>query len=184
MSTVGPWRPDSKPGATRSRLRLHWPGGGGQEGTTTLESPAVRNRIDLRLRITQAAVLVAVTLLLLGFWRLQVVHATHYRELAENNRRRDELVRAPRGLITDRNGYLLAANRPAYNVTMVREEVTDRDSTLAWLSTILDQSVRELEDRLARQRGIPGFRPVVVAEDVSMAIVAAVEARRREYPGF
>ncbi len=183
MSTVGPWRPDSKPGATRSRLRLHWPGGGGQEGTTTLESPAVRNRIDLRLRLTQAAVLFAVTLLLLGFWRLQVVHAPHYRELAENNRRRDELVRAPRGLITDRNGYLLAANRPAYNVTMVREEVTDRASTLDWLSTVLNQSVRELEDRLASQRGIPSFRPVVVAEDVSMAIVASIEARGREYPG-
>jgi penicillin-binding protein 2 len=121
--------------------------------------------------------------LLLGFWRLQVVHATRYRELAENNRRRDELVRAPRGLITDRNGFLLAANRPAYNVMMIREEVPDRESTLAWLSTVLSQSVPELEGRLARQRGIPSFRPVVIAEDVSMTIVAAIEARRREYPG-
>jgi len=183
MSTVGPWRPDTEPSARRSRLQLLWPGRGKQGGETTLESPAVLNRIDLRLRLTQAAVLVVVTLLLLGFWRLQVVHATRYRELAENNRRRDELVRASRGLITDRNGYLLAANRPAYNVAMVREEVTDRSATLAWLSTVLDQSVRELEDRLARQRGIPGFRPVVIAEDVAMAIVGAIEVRRREYPG-
>ncbi len=183
MSTVGPWRPDSKPGARRSRLRRLWPGRGKQGGETTLESPAVLSRVDLRLRLTQAAVLVVVTLLLLGCWRLQVVHANHYRELAENNRRRDELVRASRGLITDRNGYLLAASRPAYNVAMVREEVTDRSSTLTWLSTVLDQSERELEDRLARQRGIPSFRPVVIAEDVSMAIVAAIEVRRREYPG-
>jgi penicillin-binding protein 2 len=184
MSTVGPWRPDSKDGGRRSRLPLPWPGRSRKEGATTLESPAVLSRVDLRLRLTQVVVLVTVTLLLLGFWRLQVVHANHYRELAENNRRRDELVRSPRGLITDRNGYLLAANRPAYNVAMVREEVTDRSSTLAWLSSVLDQSVRELEDRLARQRGIPGFRPVVVAEDVSMAIVGAIEARRREYPGI
>ncbi len=183
MSTVGPWRPDSQPGARRSRLRLQWPGRGRQNGETTLESQAVRNSIDLRLRLTQVAVLAAVTLLLLGFWRLQVVHATHYRELAENNRRRDELVRAPRGLITDRNGYLLAANRPAYNVVMIREEVTDRSSTITWLSSVLGQSVREMEDRLTHHRGIPSFRPVVIAEDVSMAIVATIEARRLEYPG-
>jgi len=183
MSAVGPWRPDSQTGTGRSRRRLQWPGRGRQDGETTLESPAARSSVDLRLRLSQAAVLVAVGLLLLGFWRLQVVHATHYTELAENNRRRDELVRAPRGLITDRNGYLLAANRPAYNVTIIREQIADRGSTLAWLSSVLDQSVRELEDRLTHQRGIPSFRPVVIAEDVSLAIVAAIEVRSREYPG-
>ena len=64
MSTVGPWRPDSKHGARGSRMRLQWPGRGRQDGETTLESPAVLSRVDLRLRLTQVAVLVAVTLLL------------------------------------------------------------------------------------------------------------------------
>ncbi|MFQ5743836.1 MAG: penicillin-binding protein 2 [Acidobacteriota bacterium] len=153
------------------------------DGTTALESPAEKSRLSLRLRIAEGLVILLVTLLLLGFWRLQIVHASHYRELAENNRRRDEVVLAPRGLITDRNGLLLAANRPAYNVAVVREDLVDTNQTLTWLGRVLDQPVEELQARLARHRQTPGFRPVIIAEDVRQSIVAAVEARRREYPG-
>ena len=130
MSTVGPWRPDSSKTTSGRRRPIFKRREGHDDGRsdTTLESPIVRDRLSGRVRIAEGVVILMVTLLLFGFWRLQVVHASHYLELAENNRRRSHVIRAPRGLITDRNGQLIAANRAAFNVAIVREEVDDRDA--------------------------------------------------------
>ena len=149
----------------------------------TLESPIVRNRLQGRVHVAEGIVIVMVVLLLFGFWRLQVVHAAHYRELADNNRRRNIIVRAPRGLVTDRSGLLLAANRAAFNIAIVREELDDRDATLEWLAGVLNVTPDVLRERLdRRQQGIPVFQPVVIAGDIDAALVSAIEARSLEQP--
>jgi len=183
MSTVGPWRPDSPGDSSGSRRRPLLRRRRRSGGETTLESPVIRNRLTGRLHVAEGIVILLVTMLLLGFWRLQIVHAGHYRELAENNRRRNIVVRSPRGLMTDRNGLLLAANRPAFNVAIVREELEDREATLAWLAEVLGESAEKLDERLNERRGTPIFQPVVIAGDVDRAIVPAIEARSREFPG-
>jgi penicillin-binding protein 2 len=184
MSNVGPWRPDSSGDSSGSRKRPLFRRGGGGRSETTLESPLMRNRLTGRLHVAEGVVILMVTLLLFGFWRLQVVHASHYLELAENNRRRNLVVRAPRGLIADRNGSLLAANRPAFNVAIVREEVEDRETTLQWLAGVLGETTEVLRERLDQRRiGIPVFQPVVIADDIDQALVSAIEARSLEHPG-
>jgi len=183
MSNVGPWRPESG-GTSGPRRRPLFRRNTEGRSETTLESPMVRSRLAGRVRVAEGIVILMVTLLLFGFWRLQVVHEAHYIELAENNRRRNLVVRAPRGLITDRNGLLLAANRPAFNVAIVREEVEDRDETLQWLAAVLGETPEVLSERLdARRVGIPVFQPVVIADDIDQALVAAIEARSLEHPG-
>lgn len=56
------------------------------------------------------------TLILITFsgkaWALQISGGTHFREMSENNRLRETVVIAERGVITDRNGILLASNVP------------------------------------------------------------------------
>lgn len=183
ISTVGPWRPDPSGDSSGSRKRPIFRRGWGGRSETTLESPLLRNRLTGRLHVAEGVVILMVTLLLFGFWHLQVVHAAHYLELAENNRRRNLVVRAPRGLITDRNGLLLAANRPAFNVAIVREEIDDRQATLEWLADLLGEAAADLEARLSEQTRIPVFQPVVIAGDIDQGLVSAIEARSREYPG-
>ncbi|HEX9698626.1 MAG TPA: penicillin-binding protein 2 [Acidobacteriota bacterium] len=183
MSTVGPWRPNSANGGSaprrpRLRFRSQRPG-----GDAMLESPVTRSRLTTRVHLAEGFVILLVTILLFGFWRLQVVHATHYRELAENNRHRNLIVRAPRGLMFDRSDLLVAANRPAFNVAIVREELDDRPATLAWLASVLGETREELDARLERDRRIPVFQPVVIAEDIPRPLVAAIEARSLEFPG-
>ena len=165
MSSVGPWRPDSDGTSSGSRPRPRWARQGasrpGPASENTLESPIVRSRLSGRIRVAEALSILVVTLLLLGFWRLQVVHAEHYRELAENNMRRNLVVRAPRGLMTDRYGALLAANRPAFNVAVIREDVADLDVTLEWVALVLGQTADELRARpgsAARPAGVPADR--------------------------
>lgn len=185
MSPTGPWRPDphgrARGGGPPRNGSFYRPRRGAPPAT--LENPASRNLLDNRLKILEVAVVVLISFLMLCFWRLQVVHGSYYRGLAENNRLRHVVLRAPRGLVIDRHGELLAANRPAYNVALVREEVEDRDATFDWLGRVLEQPVAELEARLARHRGMPNFQPVVIAEDVSLDRVATIEARQREFPG-
>lgn len=49
------------------------------------------------------------------FW-LQIIKGAYYRDLADNNRLRISTIFAPRGIITDRNGYVLARNLPLYKI--------------------------------------------------------------------
>ena len=113
MNTVGPWRPESSKGSKGRHWGPIFRRNHSASNDETLESPIVLSRLRRRVHLAEGFVILMVTLLLLGFWRLQVVHAEHYRELADNNRHQSIIVRAPRGLVTDRKGSLLAANRPA-----------------------------------------------------------------------
>ena len=70
---------------------------------------------------------------------LQVIRYGYYTDQAEGNRARVEPIPADRGLILDRNGKVLAENRPSYQLELVREQVGDRkalDRTLAGLARI------------------------------------------------
>ena len=77
-----------------------------------------------------AAVLVA----RLGW--LQVRKHDEYAALAQGNRVRSEPLPAPRGIIYDRAGVILAENRPAYQLELVREQVPDLEATLRGLVRI------------------------------------------------
>ena len=70
----------------------------------------------------------------LRFWYLQIHKGTEFARRAQNNRLRNERVYASRGLIKDKNGILLAENRPAFGLALVREDCPDITTTLAQVS--------------------------------------------------
>jgi len=71
-----------------------------------------------RLDGLQNGLAALVALLLLQFWLLQGVDSKRYRELAENNRIRTLSIAAPRGTLTDRNGRIMAENKPAFRIVV------------------------------------------------------------------
>jgi len=80
-----------------------------------------RPQLNREARNQRAAVLagfmgLGFAALVAGTVRLQLVHHEEYRQLAEQNRVRLEVVRAPRGRIFDRKGRLLADNAPAFSI--------------------------------------------------------------------
>lgn len=180
---TGPWRPtddgrvELKPPLERSAHR------GPLLGPRALETAADRQRITDRVRILEGLVVVLVLALLLGFWQTQVIHSAEYASLAEDNLWKRSRVRPSRGLILDRNGEILATNRPSYEVALIRELVDNEEETLRWLSSVLQEPQEVLRLRLDRQRSTAQFRPVVVASGVSKEHVVRIEARRLEHPG-
>src|SRR5262245_52508859 len=96
-----------------------------------------RRRAGVRLTMLQYIVIVIFSLLAVSFWVLQVVQHAYYNELAENNHQRTLALRAPRGLIFDRNGALLVENRGSYSISISREHTKDLNRTIRLLAQVL-----------------------------------------------
>ncbi len=140
-----------------------------------------RRRIASRLSALQVSVTVAFALLACGFWFLQIVQHARFQEMAENNHQRTLGLRAPRGVIFDRTGRVLAENRNSFNISIVREHTKDLGRTVRVLAEVTgldEQQVRETVDRHRRE---PTYRPIVVVQDATLAQVAAVTARRLDF---
>ncbi len=137
-----------------------------------------RRRIGTRLSVLQYLVVVIFSVMAVTFWVLQVVQNAKFEELAENNHQRTLALRAPRGIIFDRNGQVLVENRNSYSISIVREHTKDLNRTVRLLAGVLgldESAVRQIVDRHRRE---PTYRPITIVADATLAQVAAVTARR------
>ncbi len=100
------------------------------------------------------AVCIALFVLIGRLVQLQILDHTHFTTLSKDNRVRLEPLPPTRGLIYDRNGHLLAQNRPSYSLEMIPEQVTDIADTLQRLGTIvtINEQDRQRFDRLKQRK--------------------------------
>jgi penicillin-binding protein 2 len=93
--------------------------------------------------------------ILARYHTLQITEYEIYRTQSDRNRVQLQPLPPKRGLIFDRNGVLLADNRPSYILSIVRERVTDLEATLAELQALVPISASDLEKfhkKLRRRR--------------------------------
>ncbi len=119
------------------------------------------------------------------FWYLQVHKGEDFARQAQENRLREERIFAPRGLITDVNGVVLADNRLAYGLTLVREDCRDIPATLAqisaWTGISLDRIIAKYhQDRLK----VKSFEPLLLITDMDFELVSRIEAELIHWPGL
>jgi penicillin-binding protein 2 len=141
-----------------------------------------RRGIMTRLSILQWVITVLFSILAISFWVLQVVKHAKFEEMAENNHQRTLALRAPRGIVLDRNNHVLVENRPSFSISITREHSKDLNRTIRMLAAVLgyeESAVREIVNRHRRE---PTYRPVTIVLDASIAQVSAVKARRLELP--
>jgi penicillin-binding protein 2 len=140
-----------------------------------------RRRISERLMALQVVAIVAFAALGTCFWVLQIVQHAKYEEMAENNHQRTLALRAPRGMLYDRNGKVLVENRPSFRISIVREHSKDLDRTARLLSQVAGLDLKQVQQIIERHRGEPSYRPIAVVEDATLAQVAAISARRLDF---
>lgn len=147
----------------------------------------------LQFRInTLLWVIVALFVFLAGsFWFVQGVQAEKYRGLSEANALREIEIPAKRGLIMDRHGKIFADNRPAYSLQidrvvlkpLAKADPNHRARLVQFLSSVLEMPPQEVELRWQKQStGIPQTQPFVLAEELSMAQVASLQAESVAFP--
>ncbi|MBF8221287.1 penicillin-binding protein 2 [Halomonas sp. 328] len=150
-----------------------------------LKNPEQEVRIFRWRSLLAAFLVVALTATLMGrLAYLQVVQHEVYITRSEKNRVRVEPLPPTRGLIYDRNGVLLAENRPTYNLTLVRERVEDLEATLALLVELLELPEDEVEAfrERSRQRQRP-FQPALLMSDLDEVQIARLAVNRHRLPG-
>src|SRR5215475_6908240 len=141
-----------------------------------------RRKASLRLNGLQFIIGALFCVLAVSFWTLQVLPHAKSEEMAENNHQRTLALRAPRGLVFDRDGRVLVENRNSYSISIVRERTKDLAGTIHTLAAVLgleEANVRAIVDRHRRE---PTYRPITIIQDASLAQVAAVIARRLDLP--
>ena len=115
--------------------------------------------------------------------QLQLVKSQEYATLATNNQFNFRLVPPPRGLIKDRNGIILAGNRPSFRVLVVRDETKDLDQTLDLLGRLLPDTVDRRRTIIREVNAAPRFSPVPVKSDLTWEEFSRVNLHATDLPG-
>jgi len=135
-----------------------------------------------RLAVASYIIVGMIGVLLIGFWKLQVIDADKYSSMAERNRVRYIPVIAPRGRMLDRDGRVLVDNRPAFSVLLLRDDPAQVEKHLAGISDGLGIPIEDLRDQLINSRNLPKFQPIVIKPDASQADIAFIESHRSDIP--
>ena len=141
-----------------------------------------RTTLTFRLGLVQYVIAVLFACLAVTFWYVQVLQHAKFLEMAENNHQRTLPLRAPRGMLFDRNGKVMVENRDALNISLVRENKKTLDHSIGLLAEITGVNENEIREILDHNRKVPSYRPVVIIQDASLAQVSAVYARKHELP--
>jgi len=141
------------------------------------------NRLpQVRLAAASYVIVGMITLLLLGFWKLQVIDADRYLQLAERNRVRSIPIIAPRGRMLDRDGRVLVDNYPSFSVLLLRDDTAAVEKSLPAIADGLGLSLDDLKDQLNNTEKLPKFQPIVIKPEATPADVAFIESHRADIP--
>ena len=108
-----------------------------------------------RALIAFAIVIIMMLALVTRIYYLQVIEHDRYATISEKNRVQLQPVAPRRGLIYDRNGTLLADNRPNFSLNILKEEAGNIDETIEKLRHVVDisdQEVKRFKRRLNQRR--------------------------------
>lgn len=120
----------------------------------------------------------------LRLWYLQVYKGDYFARKSLQNRTRQYSVYAPRGLVRDMHGTLLAINEPAYALALVREDCPDIGKTLTAISSWTSVPLDELRESFRRgQKRVKSFDPQIIIPDLTLDLVARIEAHSLYWPG-
>jgi penicillin-binding protein 2 len=141
-------------------------------------------KLALRLAILGALALAVFAVLFLRLWALQVLSGEQYLRAAQNNQLRMIRVEAPRGVIRDREGRILVDNTAGTAVQLRSADLPEqgRYQLLKRLGKVIKVPAPRMARELAKRKNDP-LNPVVVKEGLSLAEIAYLKERRRDFPG-
>jgi len=139
--------------------------------------------LDRRLGVARTGVWIVLGIMVMAFFRTQILGHGKYQLQSETNRLRPIPLPAPRGVIYDRNGHVLAENVPGYTVSLLPGLEANLRSTLARIASIANIDSVEIERVLQRARRAP-YQPALVLGNAPFSVVSALEERRVAIPGL
>lgn len=127
-------------------------------------------------------------LLIARLFYIQVIQAEINLRLSKENAMREKVLIPPRGQILDRNGVVLARNRPSYSICVLPYKVRDKKKIIQSLCKIKDSNGLAVFDstdlaKILKKAEYRRFEITRLKEDVSFDLVSVVEEHSMELPG-
>ncbi|MFP6639230.1 MAG: penicillin-binding protein 2 [Myxococcota bacterium] len=137
------------------------------------------------MRVGWVALMMAVVfaVFIVRLFQLQILEGADLASRSQRNSVRALRLEAPRGDIVDREGRVLATNRPAFRLQVIPNELRSLDLTYSVLADLLERNADDLAERVGKPRGRKRFQPVVLVGDLSYEQRARIETHRYALPG-
>ncbi|NOX90305.1 MAG: penicillin-binding protein 2 [Calditrichaeota bacterium] len=132
-----------------------------------------------RLIIFSSFIIFSFTILVLGFFNLQVLQGEYYLQLSLHNVIRQVKLNPVRGLIYDSKNNLLVDNRPAFSAALIPAHTTKE--TVKKIADYFNIPVKNITYRL---RSAPRFRPVIIARDIEKKKLIYLAENQYFLPGL
>jgi len=141
------------------------------------------NRLpQTRLTVISYSIVGLMALLLLGFWKLQIVNSDRYSQLAERNRVRSIPIIAPRGAMLDRYGRVIVDNYPSFSVLLLRDDPQQVERLLPQIADGLDVTLDDIKQQMEAATALPHFQPIVIKPEATPGDIAFIESHRADIP--
>jgi penicillin-binding protein 2 len=129
-------------------------------------------------------VLALTAALITRLYHLQLVNHEHFQTLSDKNRMQLQPIAPNRGLIYDRNGVLLADNKPIFSIVIIPEYSESIEQSITSVREIIDitpEQIKRFEKRMLRSRR--PYQPVILKSKLNEEEIARIEVRRHELKG-
>lgn len=119
---------------------------------------------------------------------LMVIKADHYAQKAKEVQQRERAIKAERGKIYDRNGILIAANKPVSTISVIHNQIKDKETVIRNLSVLLDVDEEKVRKRVEKKSSREKIKSNVeknISDQIrklNMAGVMVDEDYKRYYP--
>ncbi len=141
------------------------------------------NAVQARARVASALLFLIFLFLGGSFFRTQVLQGARYHLAAEENRLRQLPLPAPRGVIYDRTGKVIAENLPGYAISVLVRNEDSLRVVMKRIGAVVPVAPEQVGAAVRRFRRDP-TRPTVLFPDAPFELVSVLEERRVEFPGL
>ncbi|MCC7196247.1 MAG: penicillin-binding protein 2 [Gemmatimonadaceae bacterium] len=141
------------------------------------------NDVQRRSRGAAAVLFLAFVFLVGTFFHAQVVQHGDYALRSRDNRMREIPIPAPRGMIVDRHGAIIAESVPGYSISVIVPSADSLRTVLGRIGSVIPLSEGQAEEAVRRFRRNAN-RPTVILGNATFDIVSRLEEHRVEFPGI
>ncbi|HHC6526535.1 TPA: penicillin-binding protein 2 [Vibrio parahaemolyticus] len=128
-------------------------------------------------------IVILMGLLVANMYNIQVNQFQDYQTRSNDNRIKVVPIAPNRGLIYDRNGVLLAENRPVFNLELTPEKIKDIDATIQELQTILEITPEQIERFHRERKRTRRFKSVPLLTQLNEKQVAVFSVNQYRFTG-
>ncbi|KEY91721.1 penicillin-binding protein [Candidatus Photodesmus blepharus] len=137
-----------------------------------------------RALIAFVSVVIMTGILIVNLYDIQINQHQNYKTRSNSNRIKVLPIAPNRGLIFDRNGNLLAENRPIFNLEIVPEKVKDMECTITKQQQMIPQITTKHIEAFEKERyQTRRFKSIPLLTQLNPKQVAKFSVNQHKYPG-